>query len=425
VSRAASLRALVGLALVVAGCSDGDERPPFAASLGSRVEPIAGCEDFSYRACDIVDAGCQSELFELMRCAYGMGGEDAAMPPITLLTEAEALEWLSADAEPAAMADTLDFGASVRALEGLGMIERGMIVTEEDVAALTLENVLGLYVDAETGILIIDRGELTASLDANSTLGHELVHALQDQRHDLAAVSAGVGSSLDAQLGLASLVEGEAAFYELQMLLAYQGRTLSDVDFARLREIGDDLSLELGSPALTARSVFPYTYGAFYVADRWLEGGREALDEAYAHPPNDTLQIVQGSPSTLDPIAEVPAPLDGYLVVDQQSYGAWVLAATLAELADANADDYAAVASGWRGDQLSIYRANEGQGVAADWVIRARDAAAAERFAEAYRSWRPPTASVAVRVDAQTVHVIVSDGAGEAARWLERWGSAQ
>jgi hypothetical protein len=422
--RVAKLAAL-GLCAAATACSDGDERPPLAADLGARAVPITGCEEFSYRTCDIVQADCQTEIFELMRCAYGMSGESATIPPITLVTKEEALDWFSSGPDASAAGDPRDFAASIRALEGLGMIEAGMVSTEDDLLAFTLEGVLGLYLDTSKEILIIDQGESTRGLYADTTLGHELVHALQDQRHDLTALAASVGSSVDAQLGVASLIEGEATFYELRMLLAYQGQTLADVDFAQLRGYGDDASRELGSPALTARSVFPYTYGASYVAGRWQAGGRAALDAEYDEPPADTLEIVQGATATREPIAAVPEPLDGYVVVEQQTYGAWLMAATVAGLSEGSPSDHAGLAAYWRGDQLSVYRASDGDGVVADWAIRARDRAAAERLADAYELWRPPGGELALRVDDDTLHVVVSAGAGGAEPWLERWGAAQ
>lgn len=411
---------LVALAAAPLACSGEDDRP---ASIDPRVRrqatPIAGCEDFAYRTCDIAQASCQSEIFELMRCAYGVPEGAASIPPISLLTREEAFVLLSGSPEEQA-----DFETSMRARENLGLIEPGLVDSASDSLELTLEGVLGLYLFATREIIVIDQGEPMTALEANSTLGHELVHALQDQVHDLAGLSESIEQTSDAVLALASLVEGEASLYELQMLVAYQGRSMDALELDWLREAGDDMSRESGSPALTARLIFPYTYGTRYVVDRWQAGGRDSLSAAYAAPPADTLEIVDGTTADRAPVAEMPAPLDGYTVVEEDVAGAWLMASTLVELSADQPMDLAELAADWRGDRMVVYRENEGEGVVVDWTIQARNAAAAQSIAVIYQGWRPPAGELALRVDGPTLHVVVSDAASDAEQWLERWPSA-
>jgi hypothetical protein len=407
-------------------CSGEDERPPsIDAQDRQRSTPIAGCEEFEYRACDITQASCQSGVFELMRCAYGVPEGAASLPPISLLTREQAFELLSGSPdEDSSDFDPGDFDASVRARENLGLIEPGLVGSQSDSLELTLEGVAGMYLFTSQEIIVIDGGDSTAGLDANTTLGHELVHALQDQVHDLGVLSASIEQTSDAALAFASLVEGEASVYELQMWLAYQGRGMDALDFDWLRETGDDMSRESGSPALSARLIFPYTYGTRYAVDLWQAGGRAALSDAYGALPADTLEVVEGTTAERAPVAEMPAPLDGYSVLEEDVAGAWLMATTLAELSGDQPLDLAQLAASWRGDRLVVYREDAGEGVVVDWTIRARDAAAARHVADIYAGWRPPAGELALRAEGDTLHVVVSDAPSDAEQWLERWGSA-
>jgi hypothetical protein len=416
---------LAALAAAPLSCSGEDDRPPpIDANDRRRSAPIAGCEEFEYRSCDIAQASCQSEIFELMRCAYGVPEGAASLPTISLLTREQAFDLLSGSPEDSDGSDPAAFEASVRARENVGLIEPGIVGSESDSLELMLAGVLGLYLFATREIIVIDQGEPMTALEANTTLGHELVHALQDQVHDLAALSASIDQTSDADLALASLVEGEASVYELQMWLAYQGRSMEALDFDWLRDSGDDISRESGSPALTARMIFPYTYGTRYAVDLWQAGGRASLSAAYDALPGDTLQIVEGTAADRTPVAEMPAPLDGYSMLEEDVAGAWLMATTLAELSGDQPLDLAALAASWRGDRLSVYREDDGEGVVVDWTIHARDGAAAQRIAAIYEGWRPPAGELALRADGSTLHLVVSDAASEADEWLERWPSA-
>ncbi|MET0413628.1 MAG: hypothetical protein ABW217_20130 [Polyangiaceae bacterium] len=416
---------LAALAVAPLACAGEDERPPSIEPRDTRrSRPIAGCEEFEYRTCAITEASCQSEIFELMRCAYGVPEGTASIPPISLLTRAEAFELLSGSPEDSGDLDPADFEASMRARENLGLIEPGLVGSESDSLELTLEGVAGLYLFASQEIIVIDGGDSMADLAANTTLAHELVHALQDQVHDLGALSASIEQTSDAALAFASLVEGEASVYELQMWVAYQGRGMDALDYDWLRDTGDDMSRESGSPALTARLIFPYTYGTRYAVDLWLAGGGAALSAAYGAPPADTLEVVAGTTADRTPVDDMPAPLDGYSVLEEDVAGAWLMATTLAELSGDQPTDLAVLAASWRGDRLVVYRESEGEGVVVDWTIHARDDAAAQRIAAIYEGWRPPAGELALRADGSTLHVVVSDAPSDAAEWLERWGSA-
>lgn len=58
-------RAVLGLSLLGA-CGGGEDRAPLLAD--DPVQPVPGCERYSYTACDILAPDCEKNLFGLMAC---------------------------------------------------------------------------------------------------------------------------------------------------------------------------------------------------------------------------------------------------------------------------------------------------------------------------------------------------------------------
>jgi hypothetical protein len=387
------------LAASALGCGD-EERPP---PLPFR-QPIAGCEQFQYRVCDILTDSCQRELFGLAACLHG----DSAVgepPPVRLLDEASAIALVAESSTGAPMTDGLDvmgamaapergFSAEVRGLELIGLLSPGLIEDESDVLEVTVSALIAYYLVPTREIVIIDRGEPVDDLAANSVLVHELIHALQDRRHDIASFDTGPELDSDGYLARASLIEGEASLYEYVMIFAYQGADVDTVNFpaffADLSSFGLDLTADAGSPAVTARGIFPYTYGTRYAGQRWLAGGNGALDALYQSPPRTSWEVLgelgaEEQPVPTGAFATAPAALQGSTLVTEDVVGAWVTVAMLAGLApDAGADELAELpelARKWRADRYWIYDAEADGSVSVLWAIDWADADAAARFA--------------------------------------------
>src|SRR5688572_30401883 len=125
---------------------------PGAAACGDAARPaplsnervpakVTGCEDFSYRACEITSASCQAEVFGLMACLRGEAGGDTPLPPrVNVLSEAEAMAMVldestaaeegtaeEGEAPSAEESEPGDFAGEVRGLELLGLLEAGLI----------------------------------------------------------------------------------------------------------------------------------------------------------------------------------------------------------------------------------------------------------------------------------------------------------
>lgn len=417
-----------GAVWLLGGCGEEERPPPLRDGYA---QPVAGCEDFSYRSCDILEHDCQRELFQLVACLRGGEARPTEPPPVRLLSESEATAAvLDSATEPATAAVDGQFEAMVRALELLGTLEPGLLGAESEVLEVTIASALALYVPATAEVIVIDRGEPLTDLEANGVLAHEFVHALQDQEHDLGRFDQEPAQDSDRALAHSAMIEGEATLYELLFSLAYSGRALDHVDyaglFANLTGYGDGLALDDGSPMLTAPMIFPYTYGARYMGQHWLEGDQPALAQLFEQPPQSSLEVMWPSGATelpaLERFAVLPAPLSGYHFVADDVAGAWVLFSKLLELGGdlAAAPGLRELALGWRGDRFWVYQSDDAPGALAIlWRIDWRDAEAALQFSELYGGDPARPAGLSIVVDGASTCVVIAEREAELSAWAE------
>jgi hypothetical protein len=165
------------------------------------------------------------------------------------------------------------------------------VVGEDENASDAIDGVFG---GAVTGfyspgqdriVLVVPEGE-DPQIDP-STLAHELVHAMQDQYHDLTRPRY-VGATQDADLAVDGVVEGEAVhveeLYDARCAANWSclappdsggggggGGTTPDYNFGILQTV-----------------LQPYADGAFYVETLVDEGGWSAVNETMNRPPNAT-----------------------------------------------------------------------------------------------------------------------------------------
>ncbi|HKO94233.1 MAG TPA: hypothetical protein VJU61_23930 [Polyangiaceae bacterium] len=390
--------------------------------------PVEGCEDFSYRTCDVLEQACQRELFELVACLRGGEARPSELPPVRLMNESEALAAVL-DTEPVAPSVEGEFETMAHALELLGLLEPGLLSAESDVLDVTLQSVVALYMPATTEVIIIDRGRALTGLDANTVLAHEFVHALQDAQHDLSRFDSEPSEDSDRALARAAVIEGEATLYELQLSFAYSGATLDRGDYARLfselRGQGERLALDDGSPMMTSRLNFPYTYGARYMGQHWLEGGPSALDQLFEQVPQSSLEVMwqQGATElpTLQRFLTPPASLPGYHFVAEDVAGAWVLFSKLLELAGdlAAAPALRELALSWRGDRFWVYQSDDAEEVAVLWRIDWQDAEAALQFSELYGAASAHPAGLSMVVEGASTRVVIAEREPDLAAWAD------
>ena len=241
------------------------------------------------------------------------------------------------------------------------------------------ESVQGYYSPSEDRIVIVSDSSTPAI--APDTLAHELVHALQDQRF-------GIGDdppTQDAQLAVASVVEGDARYVET----LYRDRCGAEWSCV------DDPPASGGGSASFDYGVFtalytPYSEGPTLVDALRARGGWAAVNDAYRNPPASTEQVIhpEGYPDE--------RPVD--VTVPDRSSAAWSrfdrdpAADTVGEASlyasvwanggvDRNslyedAGPYSAynyespVTAGWAGDAVVPYRTGTGADAEYGYVFR-------------------------------------------------------
>ncbi len=199
--------------------------------------------------------------------------------------------------------------------------------------------------------------------EAQATLAHELVHALQDQKWDLRSRSEYRPGKGDETMALAALAEGDATSVMMDFILREAGRTALDLQEDMLRELmmsGVNMGDVKSVPhILRTTLIAPYVDGVAFVHALRRKGGWTAVDKAWDRPPVTTEQVlhVDKWESNEKPL-EVPVPTAnalgaGWKKEDDDSFGELGFALTFEEWMEG--EDGRIAASGWGGDRSAIY----------------------------------------------------------------------
>jgi hypothetical protein len=320
---------LLGAAALL-GCSD-DEQP-------AALEPVAlpECPDESYDVCDVRDAKCQARISSLAACVYGSDEPpDVAVHVVSQAQFRAALEEGAAqDAVDRTPEDVRASEAMERALVDLRLIQPGALTDAariDDIVRLFT----GLYLDAEQGIVVVDRGTSQSSVDADMLLLHEYIHALQDADYDLSSWHESHGQTTDAVLAARSVTEGVATFYQLRAGAAMLGHRAGSVDFdATFAGLRRDLSAEARrdpSPFVAGSATFPYGFGAELANHYYRESGQGFQAELFANVPPTTREVMRQALFWDDPSYaeraplehEAPIPTGSYALLDEDVLGIW------------------------------------------------------------------------------------------------------
>ena len=225
------------------------------------------------------------------------------------------------------------------------------------------EQIAGFY-DSETDEFVVVSDDDVLDPLEQRTHAHEFVHALQDQHFALDLLD---DEELDSEatMALLALIEGEATLVESLYLQA---------GFFTFEELNEMLAavLEFESPVfdnappvLANDLIFPYTSGFEFVQTLYNRGGFDAIDAAWADPPQSTEQILhpqnylEGDEPQLVPTVPLTDTLGaGWQMLDEEIFGEFFLREYLAQQLPTSQVDIAA--TGWGGDSYSVYW-NEGE----------------------------------------------------------------
>jgi hypothetical protein len=141
--------------------------------------------------------------------------------------------------------------------------------------------------------------QMPADLMRDIVVIHELVHALQDQRLDIARRDRELRDDWDGAMALHAVLEGEASLVMLSAAVEKAGITLDDM-------LANDTLLDTALAGIAAAPVeggdapryfveslkFPYVEGLRFVIAAYRRGGWKAVDQLLVDPPASTREIL-------------------------------------------------------------------------------------------------------------------------------------
>jgi hypothetical protein len=209
----------------------------------------------------------------MARVEYIRGLEFNESVPVEVISREQYRENSSGEHGPALRAFD---NAKFEALFLIGEDEDSIAVQESTLGS----SVLGYYSPSEDAIVIVSDSE-TPTI-AEGTLGHELVHALQDQRFGLNSTA----RTRDGVQGRNGLIEGDAS-------------TVDDIYGERCGEAWDCLNGSGGGgggsgdrhAGISFMLFFPYSDGTTFVSALRDRGGWDAVDGAYADLPDGAREV--------------------------------------------------------------------------------------------------------------------------------------
>lgn len=248
--------------------------------------------------------------------------------------------------------------------EGLELALFGFIPTKFDYESaeydLLQQQLAGYYEPADgTMYMASDLGDQ----EAEATLAHELVHALQDQRWDLGDRSKYRPGDGDRSEAVSALAEGDAtsAMFDVMIARAAPGSGKTAVDlpddvFAEQIRAGMNEGPSAKAPHVMRTSLAaPYIYGTLFVHALRRQGGWDAVNHSWDDPPTTTEQILHVDKwiAHEQPVKIAAPPFTtlgaGWKASDEDSEGELGLRLALEEWTDPKTA--AELSAGWGGDR--------------------------------------------------------------------------
>lgn len=252
------------------------------------------------------------------------------------------------------------------------------------------QNLIGFYSPKQKALYVVTSDGKTVDFQSlsqleQSTIAHELTHALQDNTFDVQSLFAKTKDDLDWSLALSAVIEGDAVNVEgtwtrQQALLPRPAKVLLA-----------GLSLYQGASVSIERELrFPYTTGAEWVSIVRSQSGNDAIDSVLAGRRITTAEVIHSdlfdSGFTPDSVGlpDLTRSLGtGWRHEAGGAFGEFQLRNYLQLQLTALPATQAA--TGWRGDRYDVY--TRGTDSAAAFHLRFASAGEAQEFIAAHDSF--------------------------------------
>jgi hypothetical protein len=229
--------------------------------------------------------------------------------------------------------------------------------------------------------------------EAQATLAHELVHALQDQTWDLRSRSTYRPGKGDETLALACLAEGDATSLMMDYVLAEKGQTAIELPEEVVKALmanGINEASTRGVPHIMRTTlVAPYIDGLAFVHAMRRQGGWAKVDRVWQAPPTTTEQVLHPEKwESHEAALTIPPPTAnalgaGWKMVDEDTFGELGFALTFGEWLETT--DARIAAAGWGGDRATVH--SRGDEIAFAVHVRYDDSKTAAKDAFASRAY--------------------------------------
>lgn len=270
------------------------------------------------------------------------------VPPDKLLDRIKELVFIDYTKE-----EIIDEG---RLMVRLGLFPPGLDY-EKTIFQLLEEQVIGLY-DTHIGeLLLVDS---LPDLMQDTTVDHEITHAVQDQNFNLSHLMKKRKGEGDMKYALSAAFEGDALIVE-EVLLGGglpEGITAEGIENVMMSMSQKSDTLVKVSAPIRKSLLFPYSNGYIFMKKIFKKGGFKALNDVLADPPKSTEQILHpdayasgDDPETVT--YKIPKSLsDMYRTASEDMMGEFSLKVWFEEFIDPLEASLAA--DGWEGDWFTF-----------------------------------------------------------------------
>ena len=342
---------------------------------------------------------------------------------VDFLPDAEFTKKVTADADELTDEDRKEIEQSTGLLRALGLVEGDLDLFEKS-NQLQGNGVIGFYSYDDERLRI--RGtEITPAVE--STIVHELTHALQDQTFDLGKRYEELDKADDANSsaaadGFDALVEGDARRIEGKWRDSLSERERRALDKDHDKDVTD---FEAGSKdipeVLKTLAAAPYELGQAMLAVAVQQGGDRAVDDLFRSPPRTEEQ--QLDPWTLvadhQGFLNVPKPelADGEKALGDDDGGAFGAVGWLLVLSERVPLEQALTAAdGWGGDAYVAFERDGKSCLTANYRGDAPEDLAQMRTALQAWAAKSPKGAASVTLDGVTLVFTSCDPGKKAAK---------